>query len=51
MGQTGHFDDLETRSADARAADHLDALRTQVDRARALPGYEHLGDVSVESNQ
>ncbi|MBB93323.1 MAG: AMP-dependent synthetase [Rhodobacteraceae bacterium] len=34
-----HFDALETRSADQRAADLARALPEQVARARALPGY------------
>jgi phenylacetate-CoA ligase len=35
---TRHFDDLETRSADARAADLVRALPAQIARARATPG-------------
>ncbi len=34
-----HFDALETRSADQRAADLARALPGQIARARALPGY------------
>ena len=34
-----YFDDLETRSADQRAADLEKALPEQVARAQALPGY------------
>ncbi|MDO6728320.1 phenylacetate--CoA ligase family protein [Cognatishimia sp. 1_MG-2023] len=34
-----HFDELETRSADARAADLAKALPAQIARAKALPGY------------
>jgi len=34
-----HFDDLETRSAEARAADLATALPEQIARAQALPGY------------
>ena len=34
-----HFDDLETRSAEARAADLAKALPEQIARAQALPGY------------
>ncbi|UWR33959.1 phenylacetate--CoA ligase family protein [Sulfitobacter sp. W027] len=34
-----HFDDLETRSADQRAADLAKALPRQIARAQALPGY------------
>ena len=33
------FDDLETRSADQRAADLAAALPAQIVRAKALPGY------------
>ena len=39
MAQTSHFDDQETRSADARAADLAQALPAQIARAKALPGY------------
>ena len=40
------YDDLETRSADARAADIARALPEQIARARALPGYaSSLADV------
>ncbi|MEY8841192.1 phenylacetate--CoA ligase family protein [Cribrihabitans sp. XS_ASV171] len=39
-GGTGsHFDELETRSAEERAADIARALPEQVARAKALPGY------------
>lgn len=34
-----YFDDLETRSADQRAADLAAALPAQIARAKALPGY------------
>ena len=34
-----HFDDLETRSADQRAADLAQALPQQIARAQGLPGY------------
>ncbi|WPZ21446.1 phenylacetate--CoA ligase family protein [Sulfitobacter faviae] len=34
-----HFDDLETRSADQRAADLAQALPQQIARAQSLPGY------------
>ena len=34
-----HFDALETRSAEARAADIAAALPVQIARARGLPGY------------
>lgn len=34
-----HFDDLETRSADQRAADLAKALPRQIARAQGLPGY------------
>ena len=33
------FDDLETRSADQRAADLAKALPQQIARAQGLPGY------------
>lgn len=36
---TAHFDALETRSAEARAADLSKELSAQVARAQALPGY------------
>src|SRR6056297_2445582 len=36
---TSHFDDLETRSQDARAAMIARALPEQIARAQALPGY------------
>ncbi|WP_373028490.1 phenylacetate--CoA ligase family protein [Sulfitobacter sp.] len=39
MAQTSHFDELETRSAAARAADLAQALPAQIARAKALPGY------------
>lgn len=39
MAQTSHFDDLETRSDAARAADLAVALPAQIARAKALPGY------------
>ena len=39
MAQTSHFDELETRSAAARAADLAQALPAQIARAQALPGY------------
>ena len=43
---TRTYDDLETRSADARAADLARALPQQIARARALPGYaDSLADV------
>ncbi|MBW4706445.1 phenylacetate--CoA ligase family protein [Roseobacter sp. YSTF-M11] len=35
---TSHFDDLETRSADARASDQLAALKANVERVAAAPG-------------
>ena len=34
-----HFDELETRSADQRAADVAQVLPAQIGRAKALPGY------------
>lgn len=36
---SAYFDDLESRSADARAADVAVALPQQIARAQALPGY------------
>ncbi|HDR28206.1 phenylacetate--CoA ligase family protein [Rhodovulum sp.] len=36
---TAHFDDLETRSADARAASLAGCLPAQIAAAKALPGY------------
>ncbi len=36
---TRYFDELETRSEDARASDMAQALRQQIARAKALPGY------------
>ncbi|WP_224816278.1 phenylacetate--CoA ligase family protein [Hasllibacter sp. MH4015] len=46
----GHFDALETRSADQRAAEQLEALNAQLARVRAaedncLPGDGALGDL------
>ncbi|WP_071674370.1 phenylacetate--CoA ligase family protein [Nioella nitratireducens] len=44
------YDNLETRSADARAADLARALPEQIARAKALPGYaESLADVAPSS--
>ena len=44
------YDELETRSADARAADQLQALQEQVARAGALSGFgDTLRDVSLSS--
>lgn len=41
-----YFDDLETRSAEARAADIAKTLPEQIARAKALPGYaEAFADV------
>ena len=37
-GLAAHYDALETRSADRRAADHLAALKAQVARVAAAPG-------------
>ncbi|SDN75331.1 phenylacetate-CoA ligase [Lutimaribacter pacificus] len=43
---SGYFDELETRSADERAAAQAGALSEQVARARGLPGYRgRLDDV------
>ncbi len=39
MAPTSHFDDLETRSSAARAADLAQALPAQIARAKALTGY------------
>ena len=39
MAPMSHFDDLETRSPEARAADLAQTLPTQIARAKALPGY------------
>ena len=39
MAQMPHFDDLEIRSASARAADIAIALPQQIARAQALSGY------------
>ena len=36
---SSHYDQLETRSAEARAADLARALPAQIARAQALPGY------------
>ncbi|KPA20052.1 Phenylacetate-coenzyme A ligase [Shimia sp. SK013] len=44
------FDELETRSADQRAADLAEALPRQITRAMALPGYVNaFGDVDPAS--
>lgn len=42
-----HFDDLETRSADAREADQTVALQAQIARARAAEGSCLPGDVMI----
>ena len=45
---TRYFDDLETRSAEDRAADIARALPEQIARAKALPGYgDALGPVDA----
>ena len=45
-----HYDELETRSADARAAWIAGALPAQMARAKALPGYaETLAEVDPEA--
>ncbi len=45
-----HYDALETRGADERAADLADRLPQQIARAQALPGYAGaLGDVDAAS--
>jgi phenylacetate-CoA ligase len=50
MAQTSHFDALETRSGDARAADLAAALPAQIARAKALPGYAgSLDDIDPEA--
>ncbi|MDJ0638783.1 MAG: AMP-binding protein [Paracoccaceae bacterium] len=46
----GHFDELETRSGDARAAAMARDLPAQIARAAALPGYaRHLAEVAPDS--
>ncbi|WP_170411025.1 phenylacetate--CoA ligase family protein [Ruegeria atlantica] len=43
-----YYDALETRSADERAADHAQALRTQMTRALSAPGFAaHLADADT----
>ena len=45
-----YFDDLETRSAEDRAADLAKALPEQIARAKGLPGYaEAFADVDPSS--
>jgi phenylacetate-CoA ligase len=45
---TDHYDDLETRSAEARAASLAECLAAQVRAAQALPGYaQSLGGVDA----
>ncbi len=39
MAQMPHYDELETRSADARAADLAQALPAQIARAQGIAGY------------
>ncbi|MHA6263077.1 phenylacetate--CoA ligase family protein [Arenibacterium sp. CAU 1754] len=47
---TQHFDSLETRSADERAADLAKALPEQITRAKTLPGYAaSLADVDASA--
>jgi len=47
---TQFFDELESRSADRRAADMARALPAQIARAKALPGYRaSLGDVDPDA--
>ncbi len=41
------YDELEVRSADARAADHLRMLQVQIERARTLPGNAGLSDSAL----
>lgn len=50
MARTDHFDALETRSADQRTAEQLEALNAQLARVRAvegscLPGGDKLGSL------
>jgi phenylacetate-CoA ligase len=44
-----HFDDLETRSADQREADHLAGLRAQIALAASAPGACRMGGFTPES--
>lgn len=44
-----HFDELETRSADARAADLARELPQQIARAQALPGNSALKEVDADA--
>lgn len=44
-----YFDDLETRSADQRGADHLSALQAQIVRARAVDGACRLDGPELKS--
>jgi len=37
---SAHFDALETRTEEARAADLAERLPAQIARAKGLPGYE-----------
>ncbi|TCO69642.1 phenylacetate--CoA ligase family protein [Rhodovulum euryhalinum] len=47
---TAHFDDLETRSADERAASLAQCLPAQIAAAKALPGYaKALAEVDPDS--
>ena len=46
---TQYFDTLETRSADARAADQLTGLQAQIDRVLAAPESCLPGIGKVES--
>ncbi len=47
---TSYYDDLETRSVDARTADLADALPRQIARAASLPGYaDTLGHVDANT--
>ena len=43
-----HYDALETRSADERAADLAAALPQLIRTAQALPGYAALGGVAAD---
>ncbi|WP_170426187.1 phenylacetate--CoA ligase family protein [Ruegeria arenilitoris] len=45
-----YYDALETRSADERAADQAQALRTQISRALSAPGFAaHLADADTDA--
>ncbi|MGC3937710.1 phenylacetate--CoA ligase family protein [Roseobacter sp. EG26] len=48
MRMNTHYDDLETRSADARAAAQLQALQANIARVAATPGACRIEDGSVQ---